>query len=71
MWQWQNVGEVQTFQVSISNVGQEPPLFLSHIAAQGISVSDGASTVFMQPALDASSAGSAVYAPANSCSFIL
>lgn len=62
VWPWQDVGEVQTFQVAISNDGQEPPLFLSHIAAQNITVTNAAGTaVFTQPALTSRTSGSAVY----------
>ena len=61
VWPWQDVGEVQTFQVAIANAGQEPPLFLSHIAAQNITVTNAAGTaVFTQPPLTSSTSGSAV-----------
>ena len=61
MWPWQNIGDVQAFQVTVENDGSsDQPLFLAHIAEQGITVSDGSGAIFTQPPLGANAAGSAV-----------
>ena len=49
-WAWQSIGNVQAFQMTVSNAGSAEPLTLAMVAEQDIKVADASGkSMFAQP----------------------
>ena len=49
-WAWQSIGNVQAFQMTVSNSGSAEPLTLAMVAEQDVKVADASGkSIFAQP----------------------